>query len=240
MTESKEPADVGAGTRAPVKRAKLSPRVRFEVFKRDNFRCVYCGVTADTSDLHVDHREPVAGGGGSGDDNLVTACAACNTGKGPVLLTERRLALPKEPKPLRCPVHGKQWQGHEFACTYGRRHLNLGTCREQGCHEFVLYIDTGKGWDFVRPPEWLTADVISDAHGWDRADHTKLYGRWDTITPSIPKPWSGAVIETDLHHLDGGLEEFRAMGLTERWGRTQDEVDRALMWWDWQISEHGL
>jgi 5-methylcytosine-specific restriction endonuclease McrA len=32
--------------------------------------------------LHVDHVVPVAAGGGTSEDNLLTACAECNLGKG--------------------------------------------------------------------------------------------------------------------------------------------------------------
>ena len=45
------------------KRVALSPRIRFEVIKRDGFRCRYCGATALTSRLVVDHVIPVAKGG---------------------------------------------------------------------------------------------------------------------------------------------------------------------------------
>lgn len=239
MQKQKEPVDAGAGQHTPVKRAKLSPRVRFEVFKRDNFRCVYCGATADTSDLHVDHREPVAGGGGSGDDNLVTACAACNTGKGPVLLTERRLVLPKEPRFLRCPVHRRPWSCGDNACVYGRRHLHIATCPERGCVEFAL--DAHAGQDFTRPPSWMEDLVVTDAGRWRRDDYDGLCGRWQDVARSIQRPWNAIVIETDLHHArPDGAGGLRAMGLAEQWGRPAGDVERMILWWDWQIPEHGL
>ena len=68
-------------------RSALSPRLRFEVFKRDGFRCVYCGASAPGVVLHADHVEPLAGGGADSIDNLVTACAGCNGGKGAVPLS---------------------------------------------------------------------------------------------------------------------------------------------------------
>jgi len=73
-------------------RKALSKRVRFEIFKRDGFRCVYCGATPLTVALHVDHVEPVAGGGGNETFNLVTACANCNLGKSAVPLERRAIA----------------------------------------------------------------------------------------------------------------------------------------------------
>ena len=64
------------------KRKQLSKRDRFEVFKRDLFACQYCGATPPRVILHVDHILAVAGGGGNDLDNLATACAECNLGKG--------------------------------------------------------------------------------------------------------------------------------------------------------------
>lgn len=64
------------------KRKALSKRVRFEVFKRDEFSCQYCGATPPKVILHIDHITAVANGGGNDQDNLVTSCEACNLGKG--------------------------------------------------------------------------------------------------------------------------------------------------------------
>lgn len=52
---------------------------RFKIFQRDGFRCRYCG-SGDR--LTVDHVVPRSKGGANTVDNLVTACAACNAGKG--------------------------------------------------------------------------------------------------------------------------------------------------------------
>jgi hypothetical protein len=77
-------------------RTALSKRTRFEVFKRDEFRCVYCGSTPNDGPLHVDHVVAVANGGGDDLPNLVTACAACNLGKSSVPLTNRAPAMDPE------------------------------------------------------------------------------------------------------------------------------------------------
>ena len=63
-------------------RKAISKRIRFEVFKRDSFTCQYCGAQAPDVVLHVDHINPVAGGGTNDILNLVTSCADCNAGKG--------------------------------------------------------------------------------------------------------------------------------------------------------------
>lgn len=70
----------------------LSKRVRFGVFKRDSFACQYCGAAAPNVQLHVDHIVPVSEGGSDDPSNLVTACAACNFGKGAINLNESDLA----------------------------------------------------------------------------------------------------------------------------------------------------
>jgi len=71
------------------KRKALSKKVRFEVFKRDRFTCQYCGAKAPEAVLHCDHIRPVADGGEDDILNLVTACAACNGGKGARKLDDR-------------------------------------------------------------------------------------------------------------------------------------------------------
>lgn len=58
-----------------------SKRTRFAIFKRDDFRCQYCGRTNKETILEVDHRVPASKGGGAGLDNLITACIDCNRGK---------------------------------------------------------------------------------------------------------------------------------------------------------------
>lgn len=67
---------------AAAKRIGLSKKARFEVFKRDGFQCAYCGAHPPSVVLHVDHIKPVAAGGKNSEDNLITACQACNQGKG--------------------------------------------------------------------------------------------------------------------------------------------------------------
>ncbi len=62
-------------------RQSLSKTLRFEVFKRDSFKCQYCGASAPDVLLHVDHIKPVADGGMNDITNLITACMPCNLGK---------------------------------------------------------------------------------------------------------------------------------------------------------------
>lgn len=66
----------------PTKRKALSRALRFEVFKRDQFTCQYCGRKAPDIVLQADHIHPVAEGGEDTLLNLITSCIDCNQGKG--------------------------------------------------------------------------------------------------------------------------------------------------------------
>jgi len=70
-------------------RAPISKKLRFEVFKRDSFTCQYCGQQAPNVILHVDHVRPVSDGGSTDILNLITACIACNAGKGARSLSDQ-------------------------------------------------------------------------------------------------------------------------------------------------------
>lgn len=59
----------------------VTKRTRFEVLRRDNHTCRYCGASAPDATLTVDHVIPVALGGTDDPTNLVAACRACNAGK---------------------------------------------------------------------------------------------------------------------------------------------------------------
>ncbi len=63
-------------------RTRIGKKLRFEVFKRDSFRCQYCGRSAPEVVLHADHIKPVKDDGPTDLLNLVTACRECNLGKG--------------------------------------------------------------------------------------------------------------------------------------------------------------
>lgn len=70
------------------KRKGISKKIRFEVFKRDKFTCQYCGQKSPDVVLHVDHINPVAGGGDNDLMNLITSCFECNIGKKDRLLSD--------------------------------------------------------------------------------------------------------------------------------------------------------
>lgn len=59
----------------------VSKRLRYEILRRDNHACRYCGAVAPDVPLTVDHVVPTALGGSDDPSNLVTACRDCNGGK---------------------------------------------------------------------------------------------------------------------------------------------------------------
>jgi hypothetical protein len=59
----------------------VSKRLRYEILRRDNHACRYCGGVAPDVVLTVDHVTPTALGGSDAPDNLVAACKDCNSGK---------------------------------------------------------------------------------------------------------------------------------------------------------------
>jgi len=59
----------------------ISKKLRVEIFKRDGFRCVYCGRTPPEIVLEVIHIESVSKGEKEDINNLVTSCSGCTKGK---------------------------------------------------------------------------------------------------------------------------------------------------------------
>jgi hypothetical protein len=68
--------------------AKLTKRLRFEILRRDQFRCRYCGATPAETALRVDHVVPEVLGGVTEPANLATSCEPCNNGKGSTKLDD--------------------------------------------------------------------------------------------------------------------------------------------------------
>jgi len=69
----------------------VSDRLRFKVFRRDNFRCVLCGSSPAITPglvLEPDHIIPWSKGGETVMDNLQTLCRRCNGGRSNLSLAE--------------------------------------------------------------------------------------------------------------------------------------------------------
>ena len=69
-------------------RSKMSESLRYDILKRDGFKCKICGATEkDGIKLEVDHIVPVSKGGKTEWFNLRTLCSRCNLGKSDKLET---------------------------------------------------------------------------------------------------------------------------------------------------------
>lgn len=68
----------------------ISKKLRFDVLKRDDFACQYCGRTAEETKMTIDHIISIADGGKDTFVNLVSCCMDCNMGKGSRSVQEMR------------------------------------------------------------------------------------------------------------------------------------------------------
>lgn len=63
-------------------RIPISARLRFEILRRDSYRCQLCGrAQSDGVRLHIDHKVAVSKGGSTSEENLWVLCEPCNLGK---------------------------------------------------------------------------------------------------------------------------------------------------------------
>lgn len=65
-----------------VERGKVSNKMRFSIYARDDYRCRRCGASGKSVQLEIDHIIPIAKGGKSTYNNLQTLCHKCNVEKG--------------------------------------------------------------------------------------------------------------------------------------------------------------
>jgi 5-methylcytosine-specific restriction endonuclease McrA len=75
---------------------------RRQVFIRDRFKCVYCGLDKK-SDLTIDHVLPRSRGGDTSYANCVSACRRCNQYKGDKTPEEARMQFQHPPS---APIRG--------------------------------------------------------------------------------------------------------------------------------------
>lgn len=84
---------------------------RENVFKRDGFKCQYCGTE---NELTLDHLVPKAKGGKTSWNNLITACKSCNSIKGNYSPKEVGLQLSYHPYRPSYIMYLKNLSGNRF------------------------------------------------------------------------------------------------------------------------------
>jgi 5-methylcytosine-specific restriction endonuclease McrA len=85
-----------------------------EIFRRDGYRCQYCG--QHSAHLTLDHVIPKYRGGGFSWDNLVSACPQCNRRKGHRAPQEAGMHLrsqPTEPQATALYLYGRYLDQNE-------------------------------------------------------------------------------------------------------------------------------
>ena len=98
------------------------PHVRLnsrEVFRRDGYRCQYCG--QHSAHLTLDHVVPKYRGGDSAWENLVSACPQCNRRKGHRTPQEAGMYLrsnPVEPPATAVYLYGRYLQQNQEWTAY--------------------------------------------------------------------------------------------------------------------------
>lgn len=120
-------------------------RLRFEVLRRDNYACRYCGQVAPNVKLTIDHVVPVALGGPDEAGNLVTACEPCNTGKSSI--------APDSPLVEDVAAETLRWR--QAIREAAKALLEDQFARIKQRNEFVTYWDrwtTTDPWDFLPAP----------------------------------------------------------------------------------------
>ena len=130
-----------------MERKSLSKKLRFEIFKRDQFTCQYCGQQPPDVVLEVDHIMPVSKGGDNDEMNLVTACFDCNRGK-----ADRVLERPQRPDA------DLEWLELQQELAELRRYQDAKRIRDSGIQETIeLLQDT---WVDISGLDWAPAGHV--------------------------------------------------------------------------------
>lgn len=139
----------------------VSTRLRYEILRRDNHTCQYCGRTAPEVKLTVDHVVPKALGGSDDPSNLLTACSECNGGKSS--------SNPDAPLVAAADQRAAQW-GQAMEIAVARRQSELANERERVASFDANWRRWGAGGNEIpRDPGWRNSILRFMAEGLDDA-----------------------------------------------------------------------
>lgn len=174
----------------------VSRRLRYEILRRDNHACRYCGATAPDVKLTVDHVIPSALGGSDEAENLATACASCNSGKSS--------ANPDQPLVADVRQDALRWSAAmEYAVELQRerqRELDTYLARFSRCWEDVFtgdyWIDQERSWHYSADPDRNYKIAVIRLENDETAE--KLFDTYEEASswikkvtgfPPLPRDW---------------------------------------------------
>ncbi|NBO37719.1 HNH endonuclease [bacterium] len=142
---------------SPRHRKVVGPRFsRQNIYLRDGFRCQYCNWAGSILNLTMDHLVPLARGGKTNWENIVTACKSCNLWKGAKTIEELGLRLPRMPErprfngpalfALRYGITShnipEQWSGYiDLSVSDRLLDLKKFACNDEASHGSLLNIE---------------------------------------------------------------------------------------------------
>lgn len=129
-------------------------RTRFDVFKRDDFTCKYCGKKSPEVVLEVDHIVPVCEGGTDDPINLATSCWDCNHGKAGVSLSE--VITGEDPHDRAVMLLERERQLRE----YNEVLAQIRKRKDADAAELVAFWEAETRWGIYGPDlYWLAAEL---------------------------------------------------------------------------------
>lgn len=161
----------------------ISKRLRFEVLRRDDHTCQYCGEKAPDVVLHVDHVKPKTLGGGDGPDNLVTACKDCNAGKSSTILgsehaqeiASRNLSWELEARILSANIRGTLERDNQYLLDFEREWEDVAKVSGSSPVWPVGYQSSIYKWAGMGYPSEALELAILTAYGASRVDDSERF-----------------------------------------------------------------
>ena len=149
-----------------MKREQISTRLRFAVLQRDDFRCQYCGARGAQSPLEVDHILAVSRGGTNHEDNLLTACWACNNGKSADVPFDQvdRILLSLSGFATSAPTNLVRARVFRLSLQFGAADLNHAARRIKANHR-LLHKNADDAWECVE--DALLSELVDIS--WERS-----------------------------------------------------------------------